>query len=87
MKQKEIFSGYNTRVGYYGIFSFNLGQSFEVYNTSYVMYSFDAALAVLGGYAALTWQIMAILLGWHQDLSYSNALGLELFTRDKTVVK
>lgn len=45
--------------------------------------SLDAGIAVLGGLTALIWQMIGLLIGWHQDFSFSNELGLSLFTREK----
>ena len=67
----------------YGLFNMSLGQDFRIVETQYVMLSFDTTMALLGGYATIIWQILGLLVGWHQDFSYNNALGLQLFTREK----
>ena len=38
---------------------------------------------MIGGYAALIWQVLSILLSWYQEFSYSNELTNALFTREK----
>ena len=47
------------------------------------MVSFDASIALLGGYAALVWQVIGLLVGWYQDFSYNNSLALQLYMKDK----
>ena len=43
----------------------------------------DASLAFLGGYAALIWQLLSVLLSWYEDFALSNSLTMKLFKRDK----
>lgn len=47
------------------------------------MVTLDACLALVGGYAALIWQILSVLLSWYQDFSYTNTLTMQLYTADK----
>ena len=75
-KQSVTFWKKDNFMADYGLFNMSLGQDFRIVETQYVMLSFDAAMALLGGYAALIWQILGLLVGWHQDFSYNNALGL-----------
>lgn len=49
----------------------------------YQIYSFDASLAFLGGYAALLWQIASLILSGWQDFAYSNTLTTELYSNSK----
>ena len=39
------------------------------------MLTLDASFGLLGGYTALIWSSMAILVGWYQEFSFSNELG------------
>ena len=55
----------------------------RVTNAEYSLYTFDASMALIGGYAALIWQVLSILLSWFQDFSYKNELALALYTREK----
>lgn len=70
-------------VAFYGVFVFSLGQSNAVANVEYQVYSFDASLGLLGGYAALIWQLLSVFISWYQDFSYNNALAIRLYTQDK----
>ena len=45
-----------------------------VLDTQFSVYTLDGAFALIGGYAALIWQFLSIMLSWYQDFSYSNAL-------------
>lgn len=49
----------------------------------YSLDTLDECMALVGGYAALIWQILSILLSWYQDFSYTNYLTMQLYTSDK----
>lgn len=49
----------------------------------YTIYSLDQALAVIGGYAGIIWQIINFLIGGYQDFKFEMSLMRSLYTRDK----
>mgnify|MGYP000415585557 CR=1 FL=1 len=67
----------------YGLFQLNMSQEYMIESMEYNLVTFDAQLALVGGYAAIIWQILSILLSWYQDFSFSNQLSMMLYTRDK----
>ena len=67
----------------YGIFQLMMMQNMEILSSEFTLQTLDGSLALVGGYSALIWSILSILLSWYQEFSYSNELALALYTRDK----
>ena len=72
LKQNADIYGTIEQAYEFGPFQLNMLQGNRVTKSEYVVYSIDAAFAMLGGYAALIWQIVSICLSWYQEFSYSN---------------
>ena len=49
----------------------NFAQNYQVEHTEYSLITVDAQLALYGGYSALMWQILSILLSWYQQSDYT----------------
>ena len=49
----------------FGLFTLTLGQSYQISYEEYVTYTFDSSFALLGGYAAIIWQILSVVLSWY----------------------
>ena len=71
----------------YGIFQLMMMQNMEILSSEFTLQTLDGSLALVGGYSALIWSILSILLSWYQEFSYSNELALALYTRDKSQPK
>ena len=71
----------------YGIFQMMMIQNMEILSSEFTLQTLDGSLALVGGYSALIWSILSILLSWYQEFSYSNELALALYTRDKSQPK
>ena len=48
-----------------GIFQATFGQEYEKMEAEYSMLTFDAIMGVLGGYSALIWSCLGVLVGWY----------------------
>ena len=51
------------------------------------MNTLDGSLALVGGYSALIWQLLSILLSKFQSFSFNNELAQSLYTREKSKKK
>jgi len=71
----------------WGLFDFTIGQSFEVYRTEYGMFTLDAALGLLGGYSAIIWSVLALVLSPYQSFMLDTSLIRAVYpTLPKSVV-
>jgi len=46
----------------------------EVSHSEYEMFTLDAALGLLGGYSAIIWSVLSILLSSYQAFTLDNSL-------------
>ena len=81
----ESFSVNISSIGkdYYGRFYQGIVQNYEVTSSEYVIYSFDMSLAFIGGYTAIAWQVVGILIGAYQSFSYELTMVASLYTEVK----
>ena len=69
--------------GIFGRFFQSMVQNYEVTSEEYVIYSFDMSLAFIGGYTAIAWQVVGILIGAYQSFSYELTMIASLYTEVK----
>ena len=50
----------------------------------YVYYTVDGAMAIVGGYSAIVWGLLSMMLSGYEDFKHQNFLAKELYTIEKS---